>query len=363
MCNEPNLDHKMYHLKEHLSPLIEASKRNYRVVKNKRGMERMWLPLLLYHPLKQLWNLVILGKSRIKVTPVINIITILLALLATVPALPTVLAIQGYITDTTTYWLVILLVWYLLTVGYTLVQMTNWKNDYFFHIDAYRRIRSNEYNIIEPFLDDGLSLSSTIDYMMRNSGDKAVKAIYQEVTKRTDEIQDEKDKYVKLLESNESNVVMLSDFVKNLSENFSLIEAKKLDFEHLYLLNFHYTIFHLDKNGEELHLLYQYYPRGDIPNKVYVTDANSIASQQFNTIHSDGIYESDIGVSFRVNIHSSSESWIVTFYKGSKEKDSELNILRHGDIIEGQALLSELNFHQVIEAHCNLIEMNRKYNL
>ncbi|AXF55256.1 hypothetical protein [Salicibibacter kimchii] len=363
MCNEPNLDHKMYHLKEHLSPLIETSKSNYRVVKNKRGMERMWLPLLVYYPLKQLLNLVILGKSRIKVTPVINTITILLAFLAAVPALSSVLPIQDYITDTMTYWVVILLGWYLLTVGYTLVQMTNWKNDYFFHIDAYRRIRSNEYNIIEPFLDDESSLSSTIDYMMRNSGDKAVKAIYQEVTKRTDELQDEKDRYVKLLEGNESNVVMLSDFVKNLSENFSLIEVKKLDFEHLYLLNFHYTVFRIDKNGEELHLLYQYYPRGDIPNRVYVTDENSIARQQFNSIHSGGIYESEIGISYCVFIHASNERWIVTFYKGSKEKDGELNILRQGDTIEGQALLSELNFHQVIEAHCNLIKMNRKYSL
>ncbi|MBP0726620.1 hypothetical protein J5Y03_15770 [Bacillus sp. RG28] len=173
---ESNFDESVVELQKGLDPLLSAANTNYKTVKTKNGFERMWIPLFLFYPFKQLLSLITIGQYGMKVSK-LQVGAGITGLVATITKFIPISESWfkwGYdFYHHHTIWQFLLyglMIWYVVTVIYTFFQMTNWKNEDLFHIDAYRVFRANEYAIVQPFLGRTFSIiPCSSNFFLHNS--------------------------------------------------------------------------------------------------------------------------------------------------------------------------------------------------
>ncbi|USK62181.1 hypothetical protein [Peribacillus asahii] len=360
------IDENLIKLRNNLDPMLEATNNNYKKVKTKSGHERMWLPLFIWYPFKQIVSLVTFGKHGMKVSGFQRGTGIVSAIVAILPFA------GGWISQLHDFfgnipklylWLGIVILWYVATVIYTFLQMPDWKNKDLFHIDAYRIFRPNEYQIVEPFLGGStFTIESINNFMLRNSNERAIQEIKNISLAETTYLQKELDEANSELEEYESNLLLLNDVLLNVIENFEYVSRKTLGLQHLYLLNAHYSVYEVD--GDTFELLYKEFPRTDFP-QTFDGREHEFQAEPFVQCyyHEQVMVEFKGTYSYKFFLEELNVYWIITLYP-PLEQDQALQAVLEGSILkeEDGTILNTLDLYNLLESHCKIISQNIKVN-
>ena len=259
-----SIDENLVKLKKSLDPMLVATNENYRKVKTKNGFEKMWMPLFVFYPFKQLVSLVTFGKLGMKVSKTQGLTGIVAIVAGTLPAITGWLDWWKDFLNQFSMWQIgfsALGLWYIITVIYTFLQMPNWRNKELFHIDAYRLFRPNEYEIVEPFLGTNFTIESIKDFMLRNSNERAIIEIKELSEAEVSALEDDLEQADKLIYTYEQNLIFLNDILIKLNENIQYIADGSLNPQHLYIINSNFCVYEV--KDDQFKLITKEFPRQD----------------------------------------------------------------------------------------------------
>lgn len=357
------IDQNLVKLKQRLDPMLEETNANYKKVKNKNGFEKMWLPLFVFYPIKQIISLATFGYKGMKVSKTQGI-TGVIALLSTV--LPTAtgwIDNWGNFFNNFSWWQISLIafgLWYLITIIYTFLQMPNWKNKDLFHIDAYRLFRPNEYEIVEPFLGTNFTIESIKDFMLRNSNERAIQEIKNLSDAEVSALEDELEQQDELILTYEENLIFLNDILIKLNENIQYIADGTLKPQHLYIINSNFCVYEV--KGDKFTLITKEYPRKDFRESFDVQDSDSINEPFVKCYLQEGVfYEGNDSYSYKIYLPKLKVYWIITYYP-KLDDDSTLQALLEDSIlkVEEGSLLKTANLLVLLESHCKILSEGTK---
>lgn len=356
-----SIDEKLEVLKKTFDPLLRATDANYKKVKAKNGFEKMWLPLFIFYPFKQLVSLVSFGKYGMKVTKLQGITT---GIIAAAPFLSNfITSIERTVAQLSTFQLGMMAfgAWYIFTVIYTFLQMPNWKNKDLFHIDAYRIFRPNEYALVEQLLGTNFSIESIITYLSRYGGNQSIIDLLKEESTKALENKDkkilERDKRLYMYEE---HIVFLNELLVKLNENISFIANDSLSFDHLYLIKSPYCLYRVVDGDFEL-------KQKEFP-RVQFTKNFSINNHLFQEepfvkcyLQEDPVFIDANSISYKILLEDGS-TWIITYYPSLSDL-STLEALSEDSIVKHTEMLNtniESTLRTLLESHFKILSKKSK---
>ncbi|MFF2875034.1 hypothetical protein ACFVR2_01800 [Gottfriedia sp. NPDC057991] len=358
---ESNFDESVVELQKVLDPLISAANSNYKTVKKKNGFERMWIPLFLFYPFKQLVSLITIGQYGMKVSKlqVGAGITGLVATITKFLPIPESWFKWGYdFYHQHSFWQLIiygLIIWYIVTVIYTFLQMPNWKNEDLFHIDAYRVFRPNEYAIVQPFLGTTFSIESLNNFMLRNSGERAIREIKDMTVEEVNRLQDIVEDMNFTIESYEQNILFLNKILIHLDENIEFIANGTLDYQHLYIMESPFCIYKV-KDGQ-FSLLHKEYPRRSFKDEFNCKDSHMVNEPYVRCYFQTDelILQTDDSYSYKIYIESKDEYWIITFFVNLQDEVTLQEFLENSILLGQSEILQTADIHRILKSHSKII--------
>ncbi|GAB6550020.1 hypothetical protein bcgnr5378_37760 [Bacillus cereus] len=354
-----SIDEKLISLKNNLDPMLLAVNSNYKKVKTKNGFERMWLPLLMFYPMKQLVSLVTFGKYGMKVSKVQGITA---SIIAAAPFLSGfITSLEKIVADLSYFQIGIsaFVVWYLFTVLYTFLQMPNWKNEELFHIDAYRLFRPNEYKLIEPFLGTNFSIESINNYLIRNSSERAILEIKEQGREEVSQLIDQLEDLDSALTDCEQRLIFTNEIIFNLIENLALITDDNITCEHLYLIRSPFVIYSVT-NGQFL-LEHKEYPRHTFPTSFNITEGLHTQEPFVECYQSNKlVHKGSNSYSFKTTLDENI-CWIITYFP-TEEDAFALHGIFENEIVDEGNTLNSITFINMLNSHFKILHKKNYVN-
>ena len=358
-----SIDENLVKLKKSLDPMLEATNENYRKVKTKNGFEKMWMPLFVFYPFKQLVSLVTFGKLGMKVSKTQGFTGIVAIVAGTLPAITGWLDWWKDFLNQFSMWQIgfsALGLWYIITVIYTFLQMPNWRNKELFHIDAYRLFRPNEYEIVEPFLGTNFTIESIKDFMLRNSNERAIIEIKELSEAEVSALEDDLEQADKLIYTYEQNLIFLNDILIKLNENIQYIADGSLNPQHLYIINSNFCVYEV--KDDQFKLITKEFPRQDFED---LFDGNDPSFQQEPYVRcyfQDGhFYQGEDSYSYKVNLPKLDIHWVITYYPKLDDEQTLQALLEDSILKVGDGnLLKTANLLSLLESHCKILNERQK---
>jgi len=360
-----NIDENLVKLKQRLDPMLEETNANYKIVKNKSRFEKMWLPLFIYYPFKQLLSLITLGKYGMKISKTQGIAGIVALLGGIIPSA------TGWIDRWTNYLssysllqicLIAFGLWYLITIVYTFLQMPNWRNKDLFHIDAYRVFRPNEYAIVEPFLGTNFTIESIKDFILRNSNERAIKEIRDLSDTEISLLEDELEQQDRLINIYEQNLIFLNDILIKLNENIQFIADGTLSPQHLYIINSKFCVYEV--RDEEFRLITKEFPRRNFIASFNCKEPG-LKSEPYVICYSQDtdFYQGEDSYSYKIYLPKQDVHWIITYYPELDDEQTLQALLEDSILkVEDSNLLKTANLLVLLESHCKILSEQQKIN-
>ncbi|MEK4488016.1 hypothetical protein MHH81_21130 [Psychrobacillus sp. FSL H8-0484] len=359
------IDKDLINLKR-LDPMIESINSNYKINKNKNGFEKMWLPLFIFYPLKQLIGLFTLGKSGIKASKSIMVssgVTSLGALIAIAfSQFPGLVQWENKLIEISENitWLQlglsILGVWYLLCIILTFLQMPNWKNKDLFHIDAYRRFRPNEYDIVEPFLGETFKIEAIQQYIQRNSKEDSINEITKLSDAMVNRLQALLEKREESLTQYGNTITFLNDIVIKLGENMYHIAEGTFNPEHLYILDAHFCVYEVQY--DKFNLVTQLYPRKTFPSSFDLGDQRYQNEPYVKCYFAEEpIFKDEESITYQIVLPKIDKQWIISYYPKPDDELTMQLLLGNGilDADESPETLITINLLVLLAAQCRIL--------
>ena len=357
------IDENLVKLKQRLDPMLEETNANYKKVKNKNGFEKMWLPLFVFYPFKQIVSLITFGHKGMKVSKTQGITGAVAVLSTVVPFATDWIDSWTNILKSFSWWQISLAVfslWYLVTIIYTFLQMPNWKNKDLFHIDAYRLFRPNEYAIVEPFLGMNFTIESIKDFMLRNSNERAIQEIMKLSEVEVSALEDELEQQDALIFKYEENLIFLNDILIKLNENIQFIADGSLKPHHLYIMNSNFCAYQV--KDDQFTLITKEYPRRDFKEAFHVNDTDTMNEPFVKCYLQESVfYEDNESYSYKIYLPNLEIYWIITYYP-ELDDDSTLQALLQDSIlkVEEGSILKTANLLVLLESHCKILSEGSK---